>query len=99
MTRAISRLRVISVAGALMVAATAFASGDSTNARHEKARSLFLDACTACHTLDRVKVQHFSKEEWRGVIAGMLSEGVPLTDEETNLLVEYLAENFGPDQH
>ena len=68
-----------------------------TSARHEKARSLFLDACTACHTLDRIRVQHLSKEEWRGVIAGMLSEGVPLTDEETTLLVEYLAENFGPD--
>jgi hypothetical protein len=28
----------------------------------------------------------------------MLSEGVPLTDEETTLVVEYLGENFGPEQ-
>ena len=83
-----------------MAAATAFASGDSTaEARHQKARSLFLDACTACHTIDRIEVQHLTQEQWRGVIAGMLSEGVPLTEEETTLLVEYLAENFGPDQH
>jgi mono/diheme cytochrome c family protein len=82
------------VAATLLVAATAFASGES---KHERARALFMDTCTACHTLDRVKVQRLGKEEWRGVIAGMLSEGVPLTDDETSLLVDYLAENFGPE--
>lgn len=72
-------------------------NGDHTAARHEEARTLFRDACTACHTLDRVRVQHLNKEEWRHLIAGMLSEGVPLTDEETSILVEYLAANFGPE--
>jgi hypothetical protein len=82
----------------LLIAATAFAAGDSSYAaRHEKARQLFLDACTACHTLERVKIQRLGKEEWRPLIAGMLSEGVPLTDEEVSLLVDYLAENFGPE--
>ena len=83
---------------ALPVAAAAFASNEGKSAaRHEKARSLFLDACTACHTLERVRNQRLGKEEWRHLIAGMLSEGVPLTDEETTLLVDYLAENFGPE--
>ena len=81
------------------IAATAIASGESNSAaRHEKARALFLDACTACHTLERVRSQRLGKEEWRHLIAGMLSEGVPLTDEETSLLVDYLAENFGPEK-
>jgi mono/diheme cytochrome c family protein len=79
--------------------ATAIASGESTGAaRHEKARALFLDACTACHTLERVRSQRLGKEEWRHLIAGMLSEGVPLTDDEISLLVDYLAENFGPEK-
>jgi hypothetical protein len=83
---------------ALVIATVAFASGDAKSAaRHEKARALFLDACTACHTLERVREQRLGKEEWRRLIAGMLSEGVPLTDEETDLLVDYLAENFGPE--
>ena len=87
------------IVATLTVAATAFASGDAAvKARREKARTLFVDACTACHTLDRVRVQHLSGNEWRGVIAGMLSEGVPLTDDEISILVDYLAENFGPDQ-
>ena len=81
------------------IAAAAFASGESSNAaKHEKARALFLDACTACHTLERVRSQRLGKEEWRHLIAGMLSEGVPLTDDETTLLVDYLAENFGPEK-
>ena len=76
-----------------------FAAVDGTKAaRHEKARTLFVDACTACHTLERVRVQHLNKDEWRHLIAGMLSEGVPLTDDETSLLVDYLAENFGPEK-
>jgi len=76
----------------------AFAANDDQSAvRHEKARTLFRDACTACHTLDRVRVQHLNQNEWRHLIAGMLSEGVPLTDEETSVLVEYLARYFGPE--
>jgi hypothetical protein len=82
----------------LLVTATAFAAGERKSAaQHEKARQLFLDACTACHTLERVKIQRLGKEEWRPLIAGMLSEGVPLTDDEISLLVDYLAENFGPE--
>jgi hypothetical protein len=78
----------------LLIAGTSFASGES---KHQKARSLFLDACTACHTLERVREQRLNRDEWRHLIAGMLSEGVPLTDDETTLLVDYLAENFGPE--
>lgn len=65
--------------------------------RENKARELVLDACTACHTLDRVKVQRLTSNEWRQEIAGMLSEGVPLTDDEIDLVVDYLARHFGPD--
>ena len=84
---------------AFLMATTAFASGEEKSAaRHEKARALFLDACTACHTLERVREQRLGKEEWRHLIAGMLSEGVPLTDDEISLLVDYLAENFGPEK-
>jgi mono/diheme cytochrome c family protein len=74
-------------------AATAFSGPEQSN---NKGRELVLEACTACHTLDRVKVQQLSREEWRQEIAGMLSEGVPLTDEEIDLVVDYLAKNFGP---
>jgi hypothetical protein len=73
------------------------AAGLSANEeKHQRARELVLEACTACHTLDRVRVQRLTREEWRGEIGGMLSEGVPLKEEEMTLVVDYLAEHFGP---
>jgi hypothetical protein len=74
--------------------AVAFSGREPAN---DKARQLVLEACTACHTLDRVRSQRLTSEEWRQTIAGMLSEGVPLTDDEVTLVVDYLARNFGPE--
>ena len=76
-------------------AAAAFSIGGQKPA--DRGKELVLEACTACHTLDRVKIQRLTREEWRQEIAGMLSEGVPLTDDETDVVVEYLARHFGPD--
>lgn len=81
----------------LMCLASAAAASSASPDQPDKARQLVLDACTACHTLDRVKVQRLTSDEWRGEIAGMLSEGVPLTDDEIDLVVDYLARHFGPD--
>ena len=67
--------------------------------KDDKGRELVLEACTACHTLDRVKIQRLTRDEWRGEVAGMLSEGVPLTDDELDLVVDYLARHFGPGNH
>jgi hypothetical protein len=80
-------------------AVTAFAAGEpnSHGAKSERAGKLFVEACTACHTLDRVKSQRLTSEEWRGTIAGMISEGIALTDEEVDLVVGYLTTHFGPD--
>jgi hypothetical protein len=84
--------------GAILLCAVPFATAFSTREPvNDKARQLVLDACTACHTLDRVKIQRLNSEEWRQTIAGMLSEGVPLTDDEVTLVVNYLARNFGPE--
>ena len=85
-------LLLIAICGAS--AAAAFSIDGPKN---DKARELVLEACTACHTLDRVKVQRLSQAEWRQEIAGMLSEGVPLTEDEIDLVVNYLAQHFGPD--
>lgn len=85
-------LVILSFAASL---ASAFSSQQP--AASDKARQLVLEACTACHTLDRVRSQRLTSEEWRQTIAGMLSEGVPLTDDEVTLVVGYLARNFGPE--
>lgn len=86
--------KTIALAICAASAAAAFSMRDQED---HKAKQLVLEACTACHTLDRVTVQRLSRQEWRQEIAGMLSEGVPLTDEEIDLVVGYLAQHFGPE--
>jgi cytochrome c5 len=61
-----------------------------------KGKKLVEDICSLCHEWQRVKTQELTKEQWSGVIKGMISEGAPVTDEEFDLIVEYLAKNYGP---
>jgi mono/diheme cytochrome c family protein len=91
--------RIARLATIVFSAVTAFAAGEpnSHKATSDRAGKLFVEACTACHTLDRVRSQRLTSEEWRGTIAGMISEGIALTDEEVDLVVAYLTTHFGPD--
>ena len=59
-----------------------------------KGKKLVEDICSLCHEWQRVKTQELTKEQWSGVIKGMISEGAPVTDEEFDLIVEYLAKNY-----
>jgi mono/diheme cytochrome c family protein len=80
----------------LLAGVAAAESGPSQPVATDQGRRLVLDVCTSCHDLKRVKIQHLSREEWRGVIKGMISEGGPVTDEEMSMIVDYLAASFGP---
>lgn len=81
----------------LLCMASAAAAFSLDPKSEDEGRKLVLEACTACHTLDRVKIQRLTRDEWRGEIAGMLSEGVPLTEDELDMVVDYLARHFGPE--
>lgn len=60
-----------------------------------KGQKLVEDICSLCHEWQRVKGHELTKEQWGGVIKGMISEGAPVTDEEFSLIVDYLAKHFG----
>ena len=64
----------------------------------DRAKELVEDVCSLCHELGRIKDQELTKEEWREFIKGMISEGAPVTEEEFNLIVDYLGKNFGTGQ-
>jgi hypothetical protein len=81
--------------GLLAVLPSAVASSPDSTKREERAHQLVADVCTSCHDLARVKVQALSKEEWAGLIKGMVSEGAAVSDEEMDLIVDYLARHFG----
>jgi mono/diheme cytochrome c family protein len=65
-------------------------------ASKDQGRELVQDICSLCHELDRIKIQEWTREEWSEEIKGMISEGAPVTDDEFELIVNYLAKNFGP---
>jgi len=58
-------------------------------------RELVENVCTYCHNLDRLRGQELSREEWRGLIKGMISEGPPVTDEEFSMILDYLVKHHG----
>ena len=61
----------------------------------DRGRELAEDVCTYCHNLDRLQGKQLSREEWRGLTKGMISEGAPVTDEEYSLILDYLVKNYG----
>jgi cytochrome c5 len=66
------------------------------NFGEDRGKKLVESICSLCHEWQRVEGQELTKEQWGGVIKGMIFEGAPVTDEEFNLIVEYLAKNYGP---
>jgi cytochrome c5 len=62
----------------------------------ERARQLYVEICSYCHELERVTRQSLTREQWQGLIKGMVDEGAPVTSEEFSMIVDYLTEHFGP---
>jgi hypothetical protein len=85
------RIRV----AALMAVLTLAASARNQPPAKDRGRELVEDVCTYCHNLDRLRGQELSREEWRGLTKGMISEGAPVTDEELSMILDYLAKNYG----
>ncbi len=61
----------------------------------DRGRELVEDVCTYCHNLDRLHGKELSREEWRGLTKGMISEGAPVTDDEFSMILDYLVKNYG----
>lgn len=57
---------------------------------------LLQDRCTRCHSLDRVRASSKTQAEWEATVARMRGKGAELTDAEAQVLIEHLAETYGP---
>ena len=62
----------------------------------EHVQELYEEICSYCHELERVARQTLTREQWRGLIKGMVDEGAPITNEEFSMILDYLADHFGP---
>jgi hypothetical protein len=60
------------------------------------AETLLQGRCTECHAQSRTTSAKKSAEEWEGTVARMVDHGANLNDEEQTILVDYLAQTYGP---
>jgi competence protein ComEA len=54
-----------------------------------------LKLCLDCHDQDTITVENRTKEGWKKTVAKMVERGAEGTDEQFDLVVNYLAKNFG----
>lgn len=73
----------------------ASATPDNASTQTDRGRELVEDVCTYCHNLDRLHGKQLTREEWRGLTKGMISEGAPVTDEEFSAILDYLVNHYG----
>jgi mono/diheme cytochrome c family protein len=63
-------------------------------------KELFETNCSACHTLELPKSQRLDRKTWRWVVDDMVNQfgATWITPEQQRLIIDYLAENYGPDR-
>ena len=61
------------------------------------AKALFEKNCSRCHTIERPKSKKQTTEAWETTVMRMKSvNGCPISDDEAKIIIDYLAENYGP---
>jgi hypothetical protein len=88
-------IRVVAFTAAILAIP---AAARNQPAAKDRGRELVAEVCTYCHNLDRLRGQELSREEWRDLTKGMISEGAPVTDEELSTILDYLTKHFGRKQ-
>lgn len=56
------------------------------------------EACSVCHGTEMVTSKRRSRAEWQETVQDMMSRGAPLLEDEAEIVIDYLAKNFGPDK-
>jgi hypothetical protein len=79
---------------AFVVAATSAFCADGA-LPEGKGKDVVVNACSACHSLDRVTALRLSEEGWRNTLRQMIENGASLNPEDINPIIAYLVANFG----
>ena len=58
--------------------------------------TLLEERCTQCHGLEQVTSLEQTRAEWEQTVTEMVNRGAELNEDEQSVLVDYLAENYGP---
>ena len=90
-------MRLLRLASLAAIAALSFGvSAQAQELPEGKGKAVVRTACSQCHGLDVVTGQPRSREGWTDVVSQMIGNGAVLSDDDFNLVIDYLATNFGP---
>lgn len=90
---------VLLVVAATVVSACGGATTEPEAPAEEAAvdgETLLEERCTECHGLDRTTSAQKTRAEWEETVTRMISKGAELNEAEKTVLVDYLAETYGP---
>jgi mono/diheme cytochrome c family protein len=65
--------------------------------RDQAAAQLVAERCGICHSTDLVTQQRLDGAHWAATVDKMIHWGAPLSPEERNALVSYLAAQYSPE--
>jgi mono/diheme cytochrome c family protein len=59
-------------------------------------KAIATENCQACHKLTNLTKAHKSLDDWKDTVQTMIDRGASVPPDKVDILVEYLAKNFGP---
>jgi len=59
-------------------------------------KAIATEYCQTCHKLTNLTKAHKDRDDWHDTVQLMMDRGASLPQEKVDMLVEYLAKNFGP---
>ena len=90
-----------SVVALVVTFANSAAFGSSQQQKDElpegDGKRILLASCTGCHELTEVTKfrGYYTRDEWHDIVRTMIEYGAKVQDKEVDVLVDYLAKNFG----
>ena len=85
-----------SICLALVLAVARWVFADDVVLPDGKGREQVENACTVCHTAERITKQTLTADQWRSEVRTMVENGASLNPDEWDPVVAYLTKNFGP---
>jgi polyhydroxyalkanoate synthesis regulator phasin len=55
-------------------------------------------SCASCHALKVIVSKKATKDEWAKTVNDMVNRGAQLSDDEIDMVIDYLSANFKPDE-
>jgi len=81
------------ICGFLLVATTATCADSPLP--EGKGKDVVINACSSCHSVDRIAALRLSEEGWRNTLRQMIENGASLNPDDINPIIAYLVANFG----